>query len=175
MRSGLVVEKKKSPVVIKARTVMKASDGPSVSSVVTADSPEQGSNEAAEAAQEIERMKKKLQEMEAKLAAKNAPEMDARSVYVGNVDYSTQPKELEDYFQACGGIVRVTIPCNKGGNPKGFAYIEFKEKDALENAVKLSETEFKGRTIQVIPKRTNIYGFNSRGRGSYRARGSYRG
>ncbi|KDD72350.1 hypothetical protein H632_c3475p0, partial [Helicosporidium sp. ATCC 50920] len=58
----------------------------------------------------------------ADLASKE--EADARSVYVGNVDYAVTPEELQMHFQSCGTVNRVTILTDKGGNPKGFAYIE---------------------------------------------------
>eukprot|EP00002_Diphylleia_rotans_P029342 TRINITY_DN5970_c0_g1_i1.p2 TRINITY_DN5970_c0_g1~~TRINITY_DN5970_c0_g1_i1.p2 ORF type:complete len:205 (-),score=42.66 TRINITY_DN5970_c0_g1_i1:319-933(-) len=93
----------------------------------------------------------------------SGPEADGRSVYVGNVDYSTKPDELQEYFQACGTINRVTILCDKHtGHPKGFAYVEFASKDAVDIALSLSDTPFKGRQIKVVPKRTNVPG---RGRG----------
>lgn len=47
-------------------------------------------------------------------------EADARSIYVGNVDYSTTAEELEQHFHGCGSINRVTIQCDKfTGHPKG--------------------------------------------------------
>ena len=36
-------------------------------------------------------------------------EADARSIYVGNVDYSATPEELQMHFQSCGTVNRVTI------------------------------------------------------------------
>ena len=61
-------------------------------------------------------------------------EIDSRSVYVGNVDYSVTPEELQAHFQECGTVNRVTILTDKMGNPKGFAYVEFLEADAVEAA-----------------------------------------
>ena len=47
-------------------------------------------------------------------------EMDTRSIYVGNVDYSSTAKELGQHFQGCGAVIRVTIMCDKyTQNPKG--------------------------------------------------------
>lgn len=46
--------------------------------------------------------------------------VDSRSIYVGNVDYSSTPEELQSHFQACGTINRVTILCDRWGNPKGW-------------------------------------------------------
>jgi polyadenylate-binding protein 2 len=57
-------------------------------------------------------------------------ETDNRSVYVGNVDYSSTAEELEAHFQGCGSVERVTILCDKfTGHPKGFAYVEFADPD----------------------------------------------
>ncbi|XP_066289313.1 polyadenylate-binding protein 2-B-like isoform X2 [Branchiostoma lanceolatum] len=103
-------------------------------------------------------------------------EADGRSVYVGNVDYGATAEELEAHFHGCGSINRVTILCDKfTGHPKGFAYIEFADKDSIETAKALDESLFRGRQIKVVPKRTNRPGVSTtdrppRGRG-YRGRG----
>lgn len=102
-------------------------------------------------------------------------DVDSRSVYVGNVDYSATATELEQHFHGCGSVNRVTILCDKfTGHPKGFAYVEFAEKDSVETAVTLSDTLFKGRQIKVSAKRTNIPGISSTNRG-FRGRGRGRG
>jgi len=100
---------------------------------------------------------------------------DERSVYVGNVDYSSTPEEIQAHFQSCGTINRVTILCDKfTGHPKGYAYVEFADPSFVETAVTLNESLFKGRLIKVTAKRTNVPGFGrGRGRGGYR--GGYRG
>ena len=47
-------------------------------------------------------------------------DVDARSVFVGNVDYTASPEEIQAHFQSCGSINRVTILLDKfTGNPKG--------------------------------------------------------
>ncbi|KAG6812644.1 hypothetical protein H0H92_001594 [Tricholoma furcatifolium] len=99
---------------------------------------------------------------------------DSRSVYVGNVDYSATPEEIQGHFQACGTINRVTILCDKfTGHPKGYAYVEFAEPEHIDAALAMNDSLFRGRLIKVTAKRTNIPGFNARGRG--RGRGGYRG
>jgi len=125
--------------------------------------------------EEIEALKRKVKEMEdedvklrkmqeeieasQELGGVNKEEADNRSVYVGNVDYSTTPEELQQHFHSCGTINRVTILCDKhSGHPKGFAYVEFADKDSVPNALLLNETLFKGRQIKVIVKRTNLPG-----------------
>ena len=69
---------------------------------------------------------------------------------------------------------RVTIPGDKAQHPKGYAYVEFLEPEAVENALKLENSELGGRQIKVSRKRTNDAGF-SRGRGARGGRGRGRG
>ena len=108
-------------------------------------------------------------------------ETDNRSVYVGNVDYAATATDLEQHFHGCGSVNRVTILCDKfSGNPKGFAYVEFTDKDSVEVACQLNDSLFKGRQIKVTPKRTNIPGLSTtnrfpRSRGRGRGRGFYGG
>lgn len=118
----------------------------------------------------------------AHLPATQAPavsmESDARSIYVGNVDYAATPEELQAHFADCGTINRVTILCHKAtGAPKGFAYIEFVDEDAVQNAIILNDSPFRGRPLKVTPKRTNVPGYSVRGgfRGGYRGRAGFRG
>ncbi|XP_062228469.1 polyadenylate-binding protein 2-like isoform X2 [Phragmites australis] len=138
--------------------------------------------------QELDEMKRRLKEMEEEAAAlremqakvakemqgvdpnattsENKEEMDARSVFVGNVDYACTPEEVQQHFNSCGTVNRVTILTDKFGQPKGFAYVEFVEVEAVQEAVKLNETELHGRQIKVSPKRTNVPGMKQpRGRG----------
>ncbi|KAK6136483.1 hypothetical protein DH2020_029779 [Rehmannia glutinosa] len=135
------------------------------------------------AAVELDDMKKRLKEMEDEAAAlremqskveqemgavqedptaaanqANKEEVDARSVFVGNVDYSCTPEEVQQHFQSCGTVNRVTIRSNKYGQPKGYAYVEFLETEAVEQALLLNESELHGRQLKVSAKRTNIPG-----------------
>ncbi|KAJ6734455.1 hypothetical protein OIU79_001674 [Salix purpurea] len=122
--------------------------------------------ETTEAVPELDDMKKRLKEMEDEAAAlremqakvekemgsvqdpsasatasqANREEVDSRSVFVGNVDYS------------------VTIRSDKYGQPKGYAYVEFVEPEAVQEAVLLNESELHGRQLKVTAKRTNVPG-----------------
>jgi polyadenylate-binding protein 2 len=128
----------------------------------------------------------KLREMQAQVEKEmsssgldlaQSADADARSVYVGNVDYSSTPEELQQHFQSCGTIHRITIVCDKfTGQPKGFAYVEFAAPEHVANATALNESLFRNRQLKVLPKRTNIPGFNAaQGRGRGRGRGGFRG
>ncbi|OAQ72087.1 rrm-type rna binding protein [Pochonia chlamydosporia 170] len=142
---------------------------------------------------EMEEEAKKLREMQATLEQQTADladdkeSIDARSIFVGNVDYSASPEEIQAHFQSCGSINRVTILLDKfTGQPKGYAYVEFTEPSLVAQALVLNESVFKGRNIKVTPKRTNVPGMSrGRGRGGFRGgrgfggrgfpRGGYRG
>ena len=67
------------------------------------------------------------------------------------MDYGATAEELEQHFHGCGSINRVTILCNKyDGHPKGFAYVEFGDKDSVQTAMALDESLFRGRQIKVL-------------------------
>lgn len=103
-------------------------------------------------------------------------EVDLRSIYVGNVDYGSTAEELESHFGCCGAINRITILVDKfTGHPKGFAYVEFESADAIEAAVALDESNFRGRQLKVLPKRTNIPGLSATNRGFRRPRRRFGG
>ncbi|KAG0210175.1 cytoplasmic RNA-binding protein [Mortierella sp. GBA30] len=140
--------------------------------------------------EEIEAMKQRVKEMEAEaaklremqhqaekdmnMAEEDKEAVDARSVYVGNVDWGSTPEELQAHFQSCGTINRITILCDKWtGQPKGYAYVEFADASSVANAMVMNESLFRARLIKVTPKRTNVPGMAARGRG--RGRGAYRG
>ncbi|KAI0205846.1 RNA-binding domain-containing protein [Astrocystis sublimbata] len=126
---------------------------------------------------EMEQEAAKLREMHAALGEKSQDasddrnDVDSRSIFVGNVDYSVSPEEIQSHFQSCGSINRVTILLDKfTGQPKGYAYVEFTEPSLVAQALVLNDSVLKGRNIKVTPKRTNIPGM-SRGRG--RGRGGF--
>ncbi|KAJ6916999.1 hypothetical protein NC652_019408 [Populus alba x Populus x berolinensis] len=75
-----------------------------------------------------------------------------------DVDYACTPEEVQQHFQSCGTVNRVTILTDKFGQPKGFAYVEFVEVEAIQEALALNESELHGRQLKVSPKRTNVPG-----------------
>uniref|UniRef100_A0A2I3G051 Polyadenylate-binding protein 2 n=1 Tax=Nomascus leucogenys TaxID=61853 RepID=A0A2I3G051_NOMLE len=141
---------------------------------------------------EMEEEAEKLKELHNEMIMSPPPgnagpkmEADARSIYVGTVDYGATAEKLEAHFHGCGSVNRVTILCDKfSGHPKGFAYIEFSDKESVRTSLALDDSLLRGRQIKVIPKRTNrpgisttdslsrfYSGFNSRPRGRiYRGR-----
>ncbi|OQR72461.1 polyadenylate-binding protein 2-like [Tropilaelaps mercedesae] len=136
--------------------------------------------EMAEEAEKLKKLQSEVDKTSSHLSEQEKKEIDQRSIYVGNVDYGATAEELEQHFHGCGSVNRVTILCDKfTGHPKGFAYIEFADKDSVETAMALDESLFRGRQIKVLQKRTNMPGISTtnrppRGRG-FRGRGGFRG
>lgn len=168
------------------------------------DIPEEQLNatQGVEDEEEIAAMKKRVAEMESEAAKlremqqtldeqseslrEDKEDIDARSIFVGNVDYGASPEEIQAHFQSCGSINRVTILLDKfTGHPKGYAYVEFAEPSLVAQALVLNESVFRGRNLKVTPKRTNVPGMargrgrgrggRGFGRGGFPPRGAYRG
>jgi polyadenylate-binding protein 2 len=106
--------------------------------------------------EELNKINKSQQEILSNIDAVNDT-IDEKSVYVGQVDYAATEEELKEHFKSCGVISRVHIVTTKYKKPKGFAYIEFAEKDSVISALKYDGTSvFKDRTLTVVPKRINV-------------------
>ena len=163
--------------------------------------PKNDAAEAAAAAEEeeevdeeaeMEQMKRRVQEMEEEaeklkeLQESVAKEISATSgastsaavggnelsIHVSQVDYDATPDELHSHFASCGTVNRVSIIPNKStGKGKGFAYIEFADKEAVENALLLNDSVFKGRELKVAVKRVNLPGKGGKGKGKGKGRG----
>ena len=72
-------------------------------------------------AQKIREMQESIDKEHSALSSQDKREdVDARNVFVGNVDYAATPEEVRAHFASCGTILRVTILCNKiTGHSKG--------------------------------------------------------
>ncbi|GMM51888.1 Sgn1 protein [Starmerella bacillaris] len=145
---------------------------------------EDASSTLSEQLKKLQEEQKQLEDLTAQVAQneeerhENKEDVDARSIYVGNVDYGATVDELDKIFRVAGAINRINIMINKfSGHSKGFAYIEFAEAPMVAEALLLNGTTFRDREIKVLPKRTNLPGITrGRGRGRGRARGrGYRG
>ncbi|KAK7268973.1 hypothetical protein RIF29_21685 [Crotalaria pallida] len=67
-------------------------------------------------------------------------------------------KKCSSISQSRGTVNRVTIRTDKYGQPKGYAYVEFLEVEAVQEALLLNESELHGRQLKVTAKRTNVPG-----------------
>lgn len=98
----------------------------------------------------------------------DAPPFKAR---VANLPYEVSEEALsrffEDRLQARDIVEDVKLPMDQmSGRPKGFAFVTFTEKAALEEALQLTMSEFSGRKIYVnvaAPQKTDPFDLDWRG------------
>jgi len=70
-------------------------------------------------------------------------------VFVGGLPFSATEDAIKKYFADCGEIVNFRMPLNDEGKPRGIAFIEYKDKEACEKALKFHETDYGGRSLSV--------------------------
>jgi polyadenylate-binding protein 2 len=72
-------------------------------------------------AAKLREMQSQLDQQSESLQREDREDVDARSIFVGNVDYGATPEEIQAHFQSAGSINRVTILLDKfTGHPKGW-------------------------------------------------------
>lgn len=71
-------------------------------------------------------------------------------IYVGNLPYSVDNDELKKIFSDAGTVTDTAIPLRFDGKPKGFAFVEFDSKEAMDKAIEMfNEKEVGGRVLRV--------------------------
>jgi RNA recognition motif-containing protein len=73
-----------------------------------------------------------------------------RTLYLGNLPYDASLQEVEQMLERAGAssVVRVNLPLDPQGRPRGFGFVSFGSAEAAQSAVDaLREAELKGRRI----------------------------
>lgn len=71
-------------------------------------------------------------------------------IYIGNLPFKITDAELEALFVPFGEIVEVALIKDRfTGEPKGFAFITFKDQASAQNALEMDGKEFGGRQMRV--------------------------
>ncbi|ETW05716.1 hypothetical protein, variant [Aphanomyces invadans] len=76
------------------------------------------------------------------------PDVGPFKSYVGNLPYAVHPDDLVDLFAGCN-IQDIRLPQDHSGRPKGFAYVEFGDRESLMRALELDGETLNQRTIRV--------------------------
>ncbi len=73
------------------------------------------------------------------------------SIYVGNLSYEINEKDLSEVFAEYGTVKRVYLPTDReSGRPRGFAFVEMETDPQEESAIAtLNGAEWGGREIRV--------------------------
>jgi hypothetical protein len=54
-----------------------------------------------------------------------------KRLYVGNISWETTPEELREHFKQFGEVQEVVVPLNNLGRPRGFAFVEVRDRTLL--------------------------------------------
>ncbi|XP_032899062.1 squamous cell carcinoma antigen recognized by T-cells 3 isoform X2 [Amblyraja radiata] len=78
---------------------------------------------------------------------------DDLTVFVSNLAYSMHDPEdrIKEIFASFGQIADIRLVYSNRGHFRGYCYVEFKEKEAATNALKLDRQELEGRPMFISP------------------------
>ncbi|XP_060099066.1 RNA-binding protein 34 [Heteronotia binoei] len=84
------------------------------------------------------------------LASESTSHDNKRSIFVGNLPYDVDDDTVRHHFSECGTVKGVRIVRDRNtGIGKGFGYVLFEDTDAVHLALKLNNSELKGRKLRV--------------------------
>ncbi len=74
----------------------------------------------------------------------------AKTIYVGNIPWTTTPQDLVDYFSEYGRVISSRVIKDKETNrSRGFGFIEVADED-VEKILEVTDgKEYKGRVLTV--------------------------
>ena len=73
-----------------------------------------------------------------------------KSIYVGNLPWSTKEQELFDLFADFGEVISVKIITDREtGRSRGFAFVEMEESGVSDAIASLNNKEFGGRVLRI--------------------------
>lgn len=78
-----------------------------------------------------------------------------KKIYVGNLSYSVDDRELENLFSQHGNVVSARVIIDRYDNrSKGFGFVEMEDEGSAESAISaLNGNEHMGRELKVSEAR----------------------
>jgi len=74
----------------------------------------------------------------------------AKTIYVGNLAFSTSESEVRTLFEEFGTVHEVKMITDRGtGRFRGFGFVEMDDEEADAAISKLDGVDFSGRTLRV--------------------------
>ena len=74
----------------------------------------------------------------------------AKTIYVGNLSFSTTESEVRTLFEEFGTVHEVKMITDRGtGRFRGFGFVEMDDEEADAAISKLDGVDFSGRTLRV--------------------------
>lgn len=73
-----------------------------------------------------------------------------KSIYVGNLPFSSSEDELRELFAAYGNVDSVRLMTDRDtGRPRGFGFVTMSDTDAVSAIEALDGKDFGGRNLRV--------------------------
>jgi RNA recognition motif-containing protein len=83
-------------------------------------------------------------------AGSSEPISEGTQLYVGNLPYDANWKDLKEHFSSAGEVQRAFVKVSDTGRSKGFGIVRFVKKEDAEKAIAtLNGVEFQGRQLDV--------------------------
>lgn len=104
-----------------------------------------------------------------------------KRLYVGNLSYNVNDKELNDLFAQVGTVVYAKVITRTDGKSKGFGFVEMSTEEEAKAAIEkyegfmLSDREMKVNEAKAQDQPRSNYGNTGRGGFGNNRRGSYSG
>ena len=86
-------------------------------------------------------------------------------IFVGNMNYQCNENDLKKFFKDCGKVVDVRIAKKPDGKLKGFAHVDFENKEAVDKAVEKNGQELQGRALKIDRSQSGKGGAGGNGNG----------
>lgn len=123
----------------------------------TGQKPKKRQREREEITEQSERKAKRAKILDdvGKTDEKKVTKTQRFLLFVGNLKYTTPLQAIQAHFGACDPppAIRLLTPKSVAGKPsrksKGCAFLEFSHRNALQQALKLHQSELDGRMINV--------------------------
>jgi len=73
------------------------------------------------------------------------------SIYVGNIPYSVEEKDISEIFSEYGSVKRIHLPTDReSGRMRGFGFVEMESESEEEKAIEeLNGADWMGRELRV--------------------------
>jgi len=73
------------------------------------------------------------------------------TIFIGNLSWDTEEKDLKDLFSTYGEVKKCKIPLDRdSGRKRGFGFVEMFSESSEKNAIEdLQDVEWMGREIRV--------------------------
>jgi ATP-dependent DNA helicase RecG len=92
-------------------------------------------------------------DMVARDAALDAPDPSAR-LWIANLDFKVTEQALVEFLSNYGTVENVYMPRGFGGNPKGFAFVEFSDENSAMDVMARANGELLGHRRLVVRRAT---------------------